>query len=65
MQGLSGARRPPENACMCQSCEVLEKELQTLQSQIDAASKEDTEASKEEAKKTFVTLKPARQYRFH
>ncbi len=43
----------------------LDNKVVTIKGERYTEIKEETEASKEEAKKTFVTLKPARQYRFH
>jgi hypothetical protein len=43
----------------------LDNKVVTIKGERYTEIKEETEASKEETKKTFVTLKPARQYRFH
>ena len=43
----------------------LDNKVVTIKGERYTEIKEETETSKEEAKKTFVTLKPARQYRFH
>lgn len=43
----------------------LDNKVVTIKGERYTEIKEETEANKEEAKKTFVTLKPARQYRFH
>ena len=43
----------------------LDNKVVTIKGERYTEIKEDAEASKEEAKKTFVALKPARQYRFH
>lgn len=44
----------------------LDNKVVTIKGERYTEIKEDAEAAKEEAhKKTFVALKPARQYRFH
>lgn len=43
----------------------LDNKVVTIKGERYTEIKEETEAQKEEAKKTFVALKPARQYRFH
>ena len=43
----------------------LDNKVVTIKGERYTEIKDDAEASKEDAKKTFVALKPARQYRFH
>ena len=43
----------------------LDNKVVTIKGERYTEIKDDTEGSKEDAKKTFVALKPARQYRFH
>lgn len=43
----------------------LDNKVVTIKGERYTEIKEETDESKEDAKKTFVALKPARQYRFH
>nr|SVE75272.1 EOG090X0A55 [Daphnia dolichocephala] len=58
-------RPPPVKTQPKKMVRYLDNKVVTIKGERYTEIKEETEASKEEAKKTFVTLKPARQYRFH
>nr|SVE90658.1 EOG090X0A55 [Daphnia sinensis] len=58
-------RPPPVKTQPKKMVRYLDNKVVTIKGERYTEIKEETEANKEEAKKTFVTLKPARQYRFH
>nr|SVE76532.1 EOG090X0A55 [Daphnia longispina] len=58
-------RPPPVKTQPKKMVRYLDNKVVTIKGERYTEIKEETETSKEEAKKTFVTLKPARQYRFH
>nr|SVE74327.1 EOG090X0A55 [Daphnia barbata] len=58
-------RPPPVKTQPKKMVRYLDNKVVTIKGERYTEIKEETEATKEDAKKTFVTLKPARQYRFH
>nr|CAG4651176.1 EOG090X0A55 [Simocephalus serrulatus]SVE94385.1 EOG090X0A55 [Simocephalus serrulatus] len=58
-------RPPPVKTQPKKMVRYLDNKVVTIKGERYTEIKEETEAQKEEAKKTFVALKPARQYRFH
>nr|CAG4646440.1 EOG090X0A55 [Macrothrix elegans] len=58
-------RPPPPKAQPKKMVRYLDNKVVTIKGERFTEIKDETETGKEDAKKTFVSLKPARQYRFH
>nr|CAG4649532.1 EOG090X0A55 [Scapholeberis mucronata]SVE93764.1 EOG090X0A55 [Scapholeberis mucronata] len=58
-------RPPPVKTQPKKMVRYLDNKVVTIKGERYTEIKEETDESKEDAKKTFVALKPARQYRFH